>query len=665
MLAALLAVQAQRVDEAERQFKAAQNLELVDGNLKAAIEQYGKVARGGNRALAAQALYKMGECQEKLGQAEARKSFERVVKEYGDQGEVVSRARIKLGGGTAPEQGMRIREFAPAAKGCMPQLVGARFADCFRPEGILIRDLQTGQERLILSSKERQGRFFPGAFSPDGKTLTYFEMGSGLRAIEIDGTGDRLLAKPQFGSGAFPLLYGLWTKDGQRLLLAFPVDGGSISQRELAFVSLADGKKTALQTLDVGPIPDAVLSPDDQYIALKEGGVLGESLRIIPAAGGPSWVLEGTGPVRRLVGWHASGHVFYTSPRMGGEMGIWAIRVDHGKSTGEPRLLHGGIHPRIRPWIGRDGALHVDDWGGQNLVQTAAIDVAAGRLSSPKPATKLFSNGNWTPEYSADGKRMLYATAYAPGTVKFVIQDLTTGKETVYPAPFRTVGTTTWHPDGSSLVVNAVMAEGGKWNLYRFVPSTSEVKTLAEDVLWPWTRAGKTMFYGLHKDGKNAPIRMMDLVTGATTEIRFSIGADRTAEISISPDGRNIGYLYSTNPEQDFNRISGVARVAVAPLAGGSERILIERPRGKARGQVRMAWTPDGKHLVYSIPAETGGSEVWLAGAEGGAPVKLHTAKEEIMAISIHPNGRDVAFATNEEGGRFLVIENPLAARRQ
>ncbi len=280
MLAAWMAAGAQKVDDAERLFKSAQNLELVDGNLKAAIEQYGRVARSGNRALAAQALYKMGECQEKLGQAEARKSFERIVKEYGDQGEVVARARIKLGGGTALEEGMRIREFAPAAKGCMPQVLGARYADCLRPEGIFLRDLQTGQERLLLSSKERQGRFFPGTFSPDGKTLTYFEMGSGLRAIELDGTGDRLLAKPQFGSGAVPLLYGLWTKDGKRLLLAFPVEGGGSSQRELALVALADGKKTTLQTVDVGPIPDAVLSPDDQYIALKEGGLLARPSQI-------------------------------------------------------------------------------------------------------------------------------------------------------------------------------------------------------------------------------------------------------------------------------------------------------------------------------------------------------------------------------------------------
>src|SRR5262245_34181648 len=76
---------AQKQNDVERQLKAAMNTELVDGNLKAAIEQYKKVAESGSRRLAAQALLHMADCYQKLGESESRAVYERIVREYSDQ----------------------------------------------------------------------------------------------------------------------------------------------------------------------------------------------------------------------------------------------------------------------------------------------------------------------------------------------------------------------------------------------------------------------------------------------------------------------------------------------------------------------------------------------------------------------------------------------------
>ncbi|MBP1602624.1 MAG: hypothetical protein H6Q06_2775, partial [Acidobacteria bacterium] len=59
-------------DRAEVALQAAIKKEMVDGDLKGAIEQYKKIAQSGNRAAAARALVRMGQCQERLGEAEAR-----------------------------------------------------------------------------------------------------------------------------------------------------------------------------------------------------------------------------------------------------------------------------------------------------------------------------------------------------------------------------------------------------------------------------------------------------------------------------------------------------------------------------------------------------------------------------------------------------------------
>ena len=62
--------------------RAAMETETVKGDLKGAIEQYRKIAEGKDRALAAKALVGMAECYQKLGDAESRKIYERVVKEF-------------------------------------------------------------------------------------------------------------------------------------------------------------------------------------------------------------------------------------------------------------------------------------------------------------------------------------------------------------------------------------------------------------------------------------------------------------------------------------------------------------------------------------------------------------------------------------------------------
>src|SRR5437773_7727980 len=74
---------AQKPQTAETLLQTAIKKELVDGDLKGAIEQYKKVVQSGNRPIAAQALLHMAACYQKLGDAEGRKIYERIVREFG------------------------------------------------------------------------------------------------------------------------------------------------------------------------------------------------------------------------------------------------------------------------------------------------------------------------------------------------------------------------------------------------------------------------------------------------------------------------------------------------------------------------------------------------------------------------------------------------------
>jgi tetratricopeptide (TPR) repeat protein len=73
-------------------------LETVDGDLNAAIQIYKQIiaAPGANRAVVAKALLQLGKCHEKLGNTEARKAYEQLLREYADQGEITAEAQTRL-----------------------------------------------------------------------------------------------------------------------------------------------------------------------------------------------------------------------------------------------------------------------------------------------------------------------------------------------------------------------------------------------------------------------------------------------------------------------------------------------------------------------------------------------------------------------------------------
>src|SRR2546428_7593224 len=77
---------AQQKKQQEIDLQAAIRKETVDGDLKGAIKQYGAIVAkyAKDRAVTAMALVHMGECYQKMGDSEARKIYEQVLREYGD-----------------------------------------------------------------------------------------------------------------------------------------------------------------------------------------------------------------------------------------------------------------------------------------------------------------------------------------------------------------------------------------------------------------------------------------------------------------------------------------------------------------------------------------------------------------------------------------------------
>src|SRR4051794_5585174 len=83
---------------ADVRFRAAQQTETIEGDLKAAIKMYERIVedRSTSSDIAARSLIRIGMCHERLGSAEARKAYERVLSRFADQSEPAKEARMRL-----------------------------------------------------------------------------------------------------------------------------------------------------------------------------------------------------------------------------------------------------------------------------------------------------------------------------------------------------------------------------------------------------------------------------------------------------------------------------------------------------------------------------------------------------------------------------------------
>jgi tetratricopeptide (TPR) repeat protein len=165
---------AQVQDRAQAAFKAAMDKEVIDGDPKGAIEQYKKIAEGKDRALAAQALLRMADAYRKLGDAQAKQVYTRLIQNYSTQPEAAeARRRVEMMGRretgadalvssqVATEQaiGIQGRHWFITPNG---RFLSMKFAG----GSIVLRDTATGQSQRL------EARDAAAAMvSPDGKMV--------------------------------------------------------------------------------------------------------------------------------------------------------------------------------------------------------------------------------------------------------------------------------------------------------------------------------------------------------------------------------------------------------------------------------------------------------------------------------------------------------------
>jgi Tol biopolymer transport system component len=674
-----LAVNAQVKDRAEILLQAAIKQELVEGDLKGAIEQFKKIAQTSRPEVAAEALVHLAACYDKLAQrTEARSNYERVVREHPSQKEAVAEARAWLDAhptGANLREGVRVEQVwtgKDASSAGRPSADGryVAFVDWTSGHGNLaVRDLTTGENRLLTRDAASNGWAAGPLVSPDGKQIAYLWEGGkddSIRLIGLDGKGMRVLARREYGD-----FLHAWSPDG-RQIAAIHYNYSSDQSIQIILISAVDGSITSLKSTGWHEPAIGGFSPDGRFLVYSlpnddagNGAVFAlavDGSREAPVVQnsannwGPVWSPDG----RRVV---------FLSNRSG-SAALWSIRVVEGRPEGEPELLRANVIGTTPLAFTKDGSYYYRAGNVWRDAYTAELDPATLAISKPTLVTDRFVGSNSDPVLSPDGKYVAFirrVVGRGPGVGQsLVVKSQTNGDErTAATAPVVSYGRLIWFPDSRSVLV---LDTANNRPRFRAIDvESSEARTLFEAPSQVWNTAalspdGKALFYTSAEllgsrsgpgDLKSLRLIRRQLDTGDETELhRTQSTGIGFFGLTVSSDGSKLAF--------SLNIADRKRALMVMPTDGGSPREIYRTTRDDLSHNGAMIWTKDGKHLIVTARCGPGGHQLCAIPDEGGTLRPLGLGMLQITTRMISPDGRRLVLTHETRTPELWVIRNLL-----
>ena len=689
MLAVILAAGAQS-NEGERQLKGAMNAELMNGDLKAAIKQYGEIAAKyakTNRRVAATALVHMAECYQKLGNAESRQVYERVVREYADQRDAVAMARVRLGRSEAATKsgGMAARQVwtAPFRRGIYggvsPDGHLVPYVNWDENGDLFVHDLATGADRRVTNTAGKDEFAEGSAFSRDGKQLVYAWLNGKnryeLRVARLQGTGMPEFRRLFDNEDVNYISPDDWSPDGKWVAVQVHRKDRST---QIGLIAIQDGSLRVLKSVGWRGPTRLCFSTDGKYLAfdLPAGDTTEQRDIFLLAIDGSEEIPAVVHPSQDvLVGWSPDGKRLLFASDRSGTTGLWSLAFADGRPQGAPELLKPEIGRHEFMGVTTSGALYslVWDSGGGTEIRVGSFDFTAGKfLSKPVAPIQTFVGANEFPDWSPDGKYLAYASLRGTvGSRYFVvgIRSVESGHiRELTPSPaLVSIQGLLWAPDGGSLLVGGQDGTG-RHGIFRVDAQTGQTTAVVprEGNDGPHFLAtspdGKKLYYRRGASaGRETAVVERDLSTGVERELFRN---PFVGSVRLSPDGRYIAAGITDEATKS-------AAAVLILVAGGEPRDLmrVDKPTNVTGfpGQLVgvAGWTPDSRSVLLRKSSPGGAqSETWLVSVDGKQrKLDLDLGIGRIIPqIRLHPDGQQIAFEMRgpQKPPEIWVLENFL-----
>lgn len=675
-----------QAQNAEKLFQQGMIQEEGEGNLTKAIEIYNSLANNVSvkRALRAKALLHVGICYEKLGNQNARKTYQKLISEYSDQEDIIAMGLEKLKG---------LKKLDPVKKnvGIVASQVWSPAQDTYgvSPDGrylnyidwnnisLNLKDLHTGKTKALTSTGTwKLPVQFPdnSIWSPDSKKLafTWFVgKDTELHIINVDGSSDKIIAKGKNGTAPWPIA---WTKDGNYILASKSDEIEDNKFHKLVLVSVNDGSEKLLKTLsDCGCYMD--ISPDNKYILYtlpqKENSI-NNDIYILSMDGKIDKKLvsdssNDTSPV-----WAIDGNeILFVSDRYGTN-DLWKLKVENGNPVGAAEIVKVDLGSRYRLFhVTKDNSVfYGTDNSRFDVYNVSLTDDKNQDSKQPRKLSKLNTKRNINPTWSPDGRYATYMRwpEFRDNVLgnQFLISvyDSKTNKSReidtkIYGNP--NVNKAQWSPDGTKLLLYGILKGSLQGGLFLFDINTEKItpvkvannmsrkKMGGHDKYYRYSNDGKSVFY-ISDDQKS--ILKYDIKTKQETTIVS--GTKTLLYYELSNDNSKIafGYWYENNKE-----------IYIASTSGGEKKKIFEADSDCDCSPNVLSWGKDDKFLYYKEGKFRNLKKIMRVAVDGGEPEEMFVFKDifengTIIKVDLHPDGSSLLVQLEVgKGGEIWKID--------
>jgi Tol biopolymer transport system component len=681
----LRAQTAQTARTAEAQLKAAEHQEQVDGDLTGAIAAYKKIAQGSDRAIAATALLRLAECYEKLGDAEATKVYEQLVRDFGTQPEAAeARTRLAtLQGSSAPSGGMVSRQVWSGPKADTSGTISPdgryiSYVD-WNTGGIALHDLRTGKDSDLESDHPAAGTGYQefaneSAISKDGQLVAYTWWSSQDLRFELrlaNTTGDPHPRRLYDNPGVDWIAPYDWSPDGKSVVVELNRTDGT---GQIGFVSVPDGSLRVLRSVDSrGGTGRIFFSPDGKYLgydlAVSDTG-RERDVRVLTADGTREVRVVAHPSLNFMMGWSPDGTWLLFASDRTGLMALWGLPFADGKPLGAPELIRSDIGWPESMGMTQSGGFYYGTTSRQSEglnIQIASYDAGTGRISGAQdvvPQDQRESNSQ--PSWSPDGNYLAYlsqrgrlgSSSAQQGlrNISLVIRSADAGRLVRQVALNLSEGVRLlcWTPDGHALLVEGYGLNQRLRGTFRIDAQTGDVSPIAPNLSGRSAPDGKSLYIRRTLSGASGfALIQRDLTSGIEKELIRRTSLDRN--LTVSPDGQYIATTSVTS--------ANLATMLVVPTAGGEPREMMPVTKGQAPF-LFSGWAADSRSLLARRRlAGAQSDEVWRVPLTGDEPRKLDGMVDSHFAdLAVHPDGRRIAYTVMDRPATALGFVSWLPA---
>ena len=240
------------------------------------------------------------------------------------------------------------------------------------------------------------------------------------------------------------------------------------------------------------------------------------------------------------------------------------------------------------------------------------------------------------------------------------IRSVKTGEEREVSSRLTALGySLRWSSDGRSMLVG--MAADPKIGLGTYVINLQgDVVASMRANTGDWCCDGQSIVTARNRE-KWESLFVRNLETGQYQEIYSGpVGPF----IAVSRDGRWVAFS-----ALDINTAAGPgkpsATLKIMAVPGGEARDLLRLQYPKAFGS--MAWTPAGRRLLFvrTDQEDRKTVEIWTIPTEGGEPQGTGLTLSPMSQISVHPDGRRVAYNVMKSKWETWAIESFLPSLKK